>query len=220
VLAFLDWLIVRLAVPVAVVTIGALCYIFTSESVARLVLHVVSDVVNHFYRPAEDFPVRQQIEARFHKVFARLVKEERPQRLTVIAHSQGTVIAFDALAKIGSQDWFQPYAKQLRMDMVTVGSPLTHLYQHYFPSHYPPRDDPRWSTLSKTIPCWYNIFRVDDYVGTFIRKGSDTAQAQGWPQNIPARPGGHTNYWAPDIFRHLKDVTPSANRNTPLNDRQ
>jgi len=187
------------------ITIGLSCCAFVFETRVRDGLHVVTDVVNHFYQPKEDFPVRRQIEARFRTVFTRLVNQHRPTRVLIIAHSQGTVITFNALYQICSQSQSQSLAGKQPIDLVTVGSPLTHLYQHYFPVEYP-ANDRKFSTLLKFVRCWRNIFRVDDFVGTFVSIGSNNPQTQSWPQNISAAPGGHTNYWRPDIFEHLKDL--------------
>jgi Protein of unknown function (DUF2934) len=204
----LDRIIVDLAAPVGLITFAGVIYVLVSETVARMIVHVITDVANHFYRPSEDFPVRRQIENRFRTVFQRLVDAERPTRITVIAHSQGSMIAFDALTQIVSADWFRPHIGRMRIDVVTVGSPLTHLYQHYFPFDYPPCDDPKWSKLRPVVRSWYNVYRVDDYVGTFVTTGSEAPERQDWPKNIPAKPGGHTDYWKEDIFGHLGDVVP------------
>jgi hypothetical protein len=182
------------------------------EGLARLVLHIVADVVNHFNRPSEQFPIRRQIESRFHDVLSKLLALDRPTRMTVIAHSQGSVIVFNALADLSTQKDFIEMSKEIRIDVVTVGSPLTHIYQHYFPTDYLPCDDPKWTALRKTIASWRNVYRVDDYVGTYIMSDALHKQRQDWPQNIPAEPGGHTSYWEQDIFRHLEDVLPGESR--------
>ncbi len=62
--------------------------------------------------------------------------------------------------------------------------------------------------LRPAVRTWYNVYRVDDYVGTFVTIGSEAPERQDWPKNIAAKPGGHTNYWKEDIFRHLDDVVP------------
>ena len=100
-----------------------------------------------------------------------------------------------------------PYAGKLPIDLVTVGSPLTHLYQHYFPAHYP-ANDPKCALLQKFVPQWRNVFRTDDFVGTFVTFGSSNPQTQTWPQNTSAKPGGHTEYWQRDIFEDLADFVP------------
>lgn len=102
------------------------------------------------------------------------------------------MIAIDVL-------WLEWAANRLRgidVDLVTMGSPFTHLYQHYFPDRYPPLFDGSdlnrrdWGThLPSTVQRWLNIYRVDDFVGTHI-DGSE-----GFPTNICIPAGGHTGYW-------------------------
>ena len=43
-----------------------------------------------------------------------------------------------------------------------------------------------------------NIFRCDDYVGTFVRGAS-----QWTAQNVPLGVGGHVDYWRPEVFAWL-----------------
>ncbi len=185
-----------------------LCSLWFTEGLARLGLHVVTDVINHFNHPGENFPVRRQIESRFHEVFERLIVREHPTRITVIAHSQGTVITFNSLHQICSSEKFAEKLKDIWIDVITVGSPLTHIYQHYFPRQYPPHADQRWEVLHEIVKRWQNIFRTDDYVGTFIRSYSLDERSQDWPENIPAKPGGHTAYWDFDVFEKIGDAVP------------
>src|SRR5207253_3129125 len=83
-----SWIFVAL-------TLGVLLFF---NSGARNALHIVMDIINHFHRPKEDFPTRRHIEQRFAAVLNRLLVDENPTHLAVIAHSQGTVIALDVLA--------------------------------------------------------------------------------------------------------------------------
>jgi hypothetical protein len=142
------------------------------------------------------------------EVLKKLLERDRPTRVTVIAHSQGTVIAFNALASLCSQEEFREKANDTRIEVVTVGSPLTHLYQHYFPTEYPPLDDPKWAVLQKVIKRWYNVFRTDDYVGTYIDADVGNGQQENWLENIPAKPEGHISYWKNDIFQNLSNAVP------------
>jgi hypothetical protein len=78
-----------------------------------------------------------------------------------------------------------------------MGSPFTHLYQHYFSNHYPPLDQPFWSTLRRNVDCWFNIFRVDDFVGTSIVFPESLRSSGGFNcQNFPVKRCGHNNYWS------------------------
>ena len=47
---------------------------------------------------------------------------------------------------------------------------------------------------------WINIFRIDDFVGTFIDPSGQ------WPREHPVRANGHTYYWVDEkVFPILKE---------------
>jgi hypothetical protein len=130
-----------------------------------------------------DNPVR----SRFHSVVNYLVDEERVGELVILAHSQGTVIALDELAHSWSADRRLPLLR-----LVTFGSPITQLYQYYFPHFYPHWKSDQWMVLFSRLHEWNNFYRLDDYVGTTIDpppalQGSFHQEAVGL--------GGHTGYW-------------------------
>src|SRR5205807_741334 len=104
--------------------------------------------------------------ARFRAVLERILQVERPTYLTILAHSQGTMIALSGLA----EKHLQPELAELReVNLVTFGSPLSHLYQHYFPHQYPPLNRSPEGKLACSR--WVNLFRIDDFVGTHIDGG-------------------------------------------------
>jgi len=168
----------------------------------KVMLHIVKDVADHLHRVGRSFPVRRVIAGRFHRVLDRMFAEERPTHLAVLAHSQGSVIAINGL----SQPAEAPRLQTLQaVHLLTFGSPYTHLYQYYFPHQYP---EDALAPLEKNVRNkgqWRNVFRTDDYVGTFI------AGPDGWPADVPVAPGGlqaHTNYWQPDAMREVADLLP------------
>jgi len=184
-------------------------------------LHILMDIVNHFYReklppppisevPKPDvtvFTVQQRLEARFRAVLDHVLETENVKRLTVVAHSQGTMIAIDVLW-LG---WAANRLKGIDVDLVTMGSPFTHLYQYYFPDRYPALFkgstlSPAWgSHLRTTVKRWMNIYRVDDFVGTNV----DGDSAGDFPQNICIAAGGHTGYWSqPAALQAMSDLLP------------
>ncbi|MCB0086231.1 MAG: hypothetical protein KDE47_35060, partial [Caldilineaceae bacterium] len=84
------------------------------------------------------------------------------------------------------------------IDFITMGSPITHLYQEYFPGDYPPWTDTAfWQKLYGRLRRWRHFYRVDDFVGMSIeppvQHTVDFIQ-----RGIGA--GGHTNYWDDDRF--------------------
>jgi hypothetical protein len=61
----LDMYFTPFSGAVWVISLLLIFCLWVLEDLVRLVLHVVTDVVNHFNRPSEQFPIRMQIEARF-----------------------------------------------------------------------------------------------------------------------------------------------------------
>jgi len=107
-----------------------------------------------------------------------------------MTHSQGTVVAALGLKAQASNLPVKP-------TLVTMGSPLTHIYGHYFSKNY--KFDP---AFDEALAQWLNIYRRDDFVGTRV-KGNGT-QAQ----NFRIRPKGHSHYWSDEnvwkIFKEQK----------------
>ncbi|MEL7351464.1 MAG: hypothetical protein AAFN38_08520 [Cyanobacteria bacterium J06560_5] len=154
----------------------------------RAILDLANDVVLYLFRESKnDLSIRQT----FRKTVDYLVSKQDIERLIVIAHSQGTVIAADELADPALEPLFQ----NLPVTLVTMGSPLSHLYQHYFPSQYPSWQAAHWDKLFERVSTWINLYRRDDYVGTQITcpKRSDVNF-----KNHALGLGGHLGYWRDD----------------------
>jgi hypothetical protein len=204
------------ALVVSALTVGAALIVTR----LRIGLHIVQDVINHFYRRWEPFPlaflnyfqtdvtefeVQQLIEARFRTVFFKVFDFGEVTHLTIIAHKQGTVIAVDVLSLSGldqaTRDDISDKLGNLQgFHLITMGSPLTHLYQHYFPGRYPSFTSPVWNGFRDQIRNWVNIYRIDDYVGTHVEVNAAWPHQ---PQNRPITAGGHTGYWElEEVFRH------------------
>jgi hypothetical protein len=199
-------------------TIGFLMILGWS-ALARNILHILRDIVIHFAdRRSEHFlvraglrtktaryPIRRRIAKRLRRV-ADLVFSESPAptHLLVVAHSQGTIIVLEDFRK---DYWKGRLAPLQNLTLLTFGSPLTHLYEKYFPLSYGDPTHDRWRNLRKRIQKWVNVYRLDDYVGTAINSSDAT-----WPTNLGFRPGrwlrGHTRYWQKDIFQHLREWLP------------
>jgi len=138
----------------------------------RPALDMLLDVVNHFYF--------------------------RPE-LAIVSHSQGTMVAVEILND-EELSWINNSFSSV--SLVTMGSPLSHVYQHYFKHVYPPLDQPYWVSLRRRIDRWTNICRIDDFVGNDISfpKNQSTGEEAGGAQidfsNHAVGVGGHTNYWS------------------------
>jgi hypothetical protein len=191
------------------------------------VLHILNDIVGHFFRHRlrlselwrepppemnwnsnyiEGFVIEMKLEKRFRLVLEELLRPKRVGRLTVIAHSQGTVIAFHCLCDPAIRKLVHN-AGVSRVEFVTMGSPLSHLYQQYFPYRYPPlyRQDGKFDTISwrefeHFVDSWLNLYRVDDFIGTEIAGGTKSVggRAQAFPKNQPVYGRGHIGYWTDD----------------------
>lgn len=170
---------------------------------ARLLL----DIVNHFTAPKKQYPVRKRISERFNTLIRHLLPGGDKPNLVIIAHSQGTVITLDALK---NEKWVADIMGKVQsLTVITFGSPITHIYQQYFPAQYPRFEDvPSLVALSNDARFrWINVYRIDDFVGTYIEntiKGADGC-VKPFPANIPVGIGGHTNYWQTEVFQKLFD---------------
>ena len=201
---------------------------------------MILDVVNHFYFRATNvsdvlddddefdiaettfengklfFSRREALHDRLRRILAhyRNIYNHQPE-LVVISHSQGTMAAIETLND-KDLDWLNNSFRTVTL--VTMGSPFSHLYQHYFAHLYPALDEPFWVYLNQRVDRWVNIFRVDDYVGNEINfpapiqiesqpytTGTQPFLSQTEYQNIPVGPRGHVNYWADrEVLEHLR----------------
>ena len=201
---------------------------------------MILDIVNHFYfRPTnvsdvldddDEFDVaettfengklffsrREALHDRLRRLLAHYRdKYSHQPELVLIGHSQGTMAAIETLND-RDLDWLNNSFRTVTL--VTMGSPFSHLYQHYFAHLYPPLDEPFWSHLNQRVDRWLNVFRVDDYVGNEINfpaplqfesqpvmNGCQACVHQTEYQNIPVGPRGHVNYWADrEVLEHLR----------------
>ena len=190
---------------------------------------ILLDVVNHFYFRAtqlkdaldddDEFDIkettfssgslffsrRDMIHCRIKKilVYYRERLRHRPE-LIIVSHSQGTMVAVEILND-PEMAWLN--ASFSKTSLVTMGSPLTHLYQHYFGHLYPSLNEPFWDDLNQRVDRWMNLFRIDDFVGQEVDFPMQPANktTQSWMTNFgasmpdssshPLGRHGHTNYW-------------------------
>ncbi len=139
------------------------------------------------------FPLRARIIERIRIVTEDLIAQERVTSISVVSHSQGTVFAILALAKYPDMFGGRP------VQLITLGSPYSHLYQHYFPGRYSKDPGDEISQIGR----WVNIFRTDDFVGTEINGNGE------FPENVPVPPRGHTGYWQDkDVLAAIQEKAP------------
>jgi hypothetical protein len=170
----------------------------------RGALHIARELIDHQYTPnfglAEfllprakleerytGFPRRRRILARLEQLVADVLARERFDRLVLLGHSQGTVIIHDYLRTAAAA---RDLAGLGEVHVVTLGSPLTHLYQHYFYDYA--RAD-RIAPLPPMVRSWTNMWRCDDPIGNGVAVAATCPM-----QNVELDRGGHTNYWRED----------------------
>lgn len=184
-------------VPPFLLAMTLLAYNFRDKVAGGL--GAVRDIVvyannNHFSfglnSGPDNFPERVKIERRFETVADFLIAQVKPKRLTVISHSQGTVVATRNLRRMLAKGQLEG----MEVTLVTMGSPVTHLYRKYFP-----RDFKIEPELFQGIS-WFNIGRTDDFVGTYIEgldriNGEDNRPLEQSRFNLMVPAGGHPGYF-------------------------
>jgi hypothetical protein len=158
------------------------------------------------------------------------LRREAVSRVTIVSHSQGTANAVIALARADLDGKTAPNGKPtleaevcdwlrtVQVDLVTMGSPISQLYQHYFPDRYAPfyvMEDSQlvWNAKwgdwhSGLVQTWTNLYRCDDIVGTQIVGDGNFPHT--FPRNVELEDlGGHMKYWnSVDVVNELDAVLP------------
>ncbi len=176
-------------------------YLFRAlQHASRGILHIVRDIVDHQFTPRFTFsrrllpappvasgahPRRARIDTRLDVLLKEIVGREQFDRLVFVAHSQGSVILHDYLSSNHDEEAIrQPRS----IDVLTLGSPLSHLYQYYFAKYAATAEGP--GVFNPHLTSWTNLWRVDDPIGNRIDLFGGA-----FIRNIPLRPGGHVDYW-------------------------
>lgn len=175
-------------------------FVRSVQNASRGVLHIMRDLVDHQYTPRDAvghwllpkgkryknrYPRRERIQKRLDALMDTVVAAERLDRVIFVAHSQGSVILLDYL-RTGRDD--NDLAEARRIDVVTLASPLTHIYQHYFPAYAALNTEAH--RLNPKLASWTNFWTIDDPIGNRV----DVVNGA-FIQNIPLEPGGHVDYW-------------------------
>lgn len=180
-------------------------------------VHFVRDIVDHHYRPsrrvqrfhtevdrrlprmiagpkrarlpedATEYPRRHRIKARLESVMSHLSGSSRFDRILFLAHSQGTVIIHDYLRTAHQRT---PGALQRadEIHVLTLASPITMLYQHYFEEYRELASGDSW--LPGHLLSWSNLWRVDDPIADAVQLPRPPVIQQGLLGF-----GGHVDYW-------------------------
>ncbi len=183
-----------------VITVMGFGILNFSGSIAA-VIGIARDVTTYLTRSRADNPMdaagtshyvfADEIQERFDAVVAHVIAQENPgdiTRITFMTHSQGTVVAAMGLKSLAATLPVKP-------TLVTMGSPLTHIYGHYFERNYQFDE-----TSNGALARWLNIYRRDDFVGTRVQGNGTDAQ------NFKVRPKGHSHYWSDEtVWKIFKD---------------
>ncbi|MDW4498126.1 hypothetical protein R5H30_09060 [Sulfitobacter sp. D35] len=141
-----------------------------------------------------NFRERAEINNRFRLVLKYGLETVTPKYVTVLSHSQGTVIATQMLQDAEVKALLAKFDSP-KVTLITMGSPVTHIYRRYFKEFFQ-------ASVEDMSPGtrWINIFRKDDFVGTRIDE--DT----GIEANLSVPAGGHTGYFTDYyVWRRLLD---------------
>lgn len=188
---------------IGAIALGLGVLIYNFPKVVAGALGVVRDIVTYAVQARcicklEDggyranFILRNDINSRFERVLHYSLQTTAPSRVTVISHSQGTVIATQMLQNARVKKLLGQYGNP-PITLVTMGSPVTQVYRHYFPIAFKVSTDKMPGNLE-----WHNIFRIDDYVGTRI--DTDT----GVKQNLAVPAAGHLGYFTDyEVWRRM-----------------
>lgn len=194
------------SILMGILGVAALIYYFSefvgsALGIARdIIAYSIRDRCNFTDTLENNYPQRARIEARFSRVVSYMLDTESPDRLTVFAHSQGTVVATRNLRKDRASDTgLMRKIKDLSGEkcLITMGSPVTHIYLQYFSASF-------GIARADILPNfrWYNIYRKDDFVGTtidFLQNPDLPCQNSCNPEtgvdNRSAGFGGHTGYF-------------------------
>lgn len=164
-------------------------------------VHIARDLIDHQYGPqrgrvlgirrdrrlsyAARWPRRERIRVRLERLLAALAKRHNYDRVVFLAHSQGSVVIFDYLREAGKIAG--PTLAPDKTDIITFGSPLGHIYQHYFQEYAGLA--PELERMCRRTNRWINLYRIDDYIGVWI------GSPGGAIDNRAMDPGGHIDYW-------------------------
>ncbi len=165
------------------------------------VVHIARDLIDHQYIPRIETgtyfikalrhtrhvrPRRAAIQGRLLALLERFVAKERFDEVIFVAHSQGSVVAYDYIRGEAPDYPELGGAKPL---LVSCGSPLGSVYQKYF-YEYGPKDFMP-PVLAGALSRWINLYRVDDYIGGRIEVAKGIVI-----DNRVLPPGGHMDYWS------------------------
>lgn len=179
------------------------------------VVHIARDLIDHQFAPrietatwflpwgfkfAQARPRRERIHNRLVTVIDKSIRDQKFDAVIFVAHSQGSVVAYDYLQREHSETGTLGGA---RPQFLSFGSPLGHIYQKYFYEYVP--GGASWRAVGERLERWVNIYRVEDPIGGWVDAPEGTLIENRAIRTVgPAQFGGHMNYWSdPQIVAAL-----------------
>jgi hypothetical protein len=209
---------------IAAAGVGALLTVKFFLGPLRSAIDIILDVDNYMRESPKKETPRARIAERFVSLLRPLIASGYDP-IVFVAHSQGTVIAADALRYLENVEDPDLPRRGGRIRLFTMGSPLKQLYAAAFPYYYDWIDTPRppyappaclppaihsqAPPVTSKLFCvdfWSNAYRSSDYVGRYLWLGEDYENLwdAGKPQHednpstrrqFCAGAGAHTHYW-------------------------
>jgi hypothetical protein len=163
-------------------------------------VHIARDLIDHQYQPNGDYiyqlvprkrrskleyPRRERLRSRVDAV-VKYLKMQGCDDLVFVAHSQGSIIVFEYLKAL------QAIERASCIRVVTFGSPLSHLYSHYFNGYQNVAET--LLELRRRGIQWVNLYRINDPIGNCIEGPEELIKNIAMPKGPNGE--GHTNYWS------------------------
>lgn len=160
------------------IAVAAICLIWFSSrwEYLRGLIAMVWDVLTFWPRRFHPFAVRPYTERavpEFQRLITARIREG--EGLIVSAHSQGSALAFAALAPMGA-------AMLHRCGLLSYGSPVTTLYGQVFPAYFGQHSvEELHSSFAEGTGGWVNLHRLTDEIGGAVIGAGDPAVDQQLP---------------------------------------
>lgn len=148
----------------------------------RMAMDFILDVIHYFAGEHGQSDVSRRVIARFEAVVKSATSGRRTE-ISFVAHSLGSVWVADYLRHHGRGN----------ERLVTMGSPISHLFEHYCPGWFWPDGAPR---RPAHLCAWLNLYRNSDYIGRHVDPADD---------NLVIGDGFHTGYFGDErVHRQLE----------------
>lgn len=149
-----------IVLPGLVMAAVAVVWLSTWNTGLRRGVGIIWDILTFWPRRFHPMAVRPYTERAVPEFRARILQHTRHhQGLLISAHSQGSVIAFAALAALAPED-------VRRSALLSYGSPLRTFYARVFPAYF---GEPALQRLLGNVAAgggqWINLYRLTDAIG-------------------------------------------------------